>query len=146
MKTLTPKQDQIRHDWILVDAEGQTLGRLSTRIAGLLRGKHKPYFAPHLDTGDFVVVINAEKVKLTGNKELQKTYKTYSGYPGGYKEIPFAKLQNKKPEEIIIKSVKGMLPKNPLGRKILQKLKVYTGADHPHAAQKPITISSITEE
>ncbi|MBW6516539.1 MAG: 50S ribosomal protein L13 [Candidatus Cloacimonetes bacterium] len=141
MKTLTPKQDQIIQDWFLIDAEGQTLGRLSTKIAGLLRGKHKPYFAPHLDTGDFVVVINAEKVRLTGNKELQKTYPSYSGYPGGYKEIPFARLQSKKPEEIIIQAVKGMLPKNPLGRKLIQKLKVYSGADHPHTAQKPKTIS-----
>jgi large subunit ribosomal protein L13 len=141
MKTLTPKQDQIRQDWLLIDAEGQTLGRLSTQIAGLLRGKHKPYFAPHLDTGDFVIVINAEKVHLTGNKELQKTYKTYSGYPGGYKEIPFARLKSKKPEEIITKAVKGMLPKNPLGRKLLLKLKVYSGAEHPHEAQKPLVIS-----
>jgi large subunit ribosomal protein L13 len=141
MKTLTPKQDQIRHDWILIDAEGQTLGRLSTKIAGLLRGKHKPYYAPHLDTGDFVIVINAEKVNLTGNKESQKVYKSYSGYPGGYKEIPFARLQSKKPEEIIQRSVKGMLPKNALGRQLLQKLKVYAGSEHPHQAQKPITIS-----
>ena len=141
MKTLTPKQDQIKQDWYLIDAEGQTLGRLSTKIAGLLRGKHKPYFVPHLDTGDFVIVINAEKVHLTGNKELQKTYKTYSGYPGGYKEIPFARMQSKKPEEIIIKAVRGMLPKNPLGRQLLLKLKVYPGAVHPHSAQKPITIS-----
>jgi len=141
MKTLTPKQDQIKQDWYLIDAEGQTLGRLSTKIAGLLRGKHKPYFAPHLDTGDYVIVINAEKVHLTGNKELQKTYKTYSGYPGGYKEIPFARMQGKKPEEIIIKAVKGMLPKNPLGRQLLTKLKVYAGEKHPHEAQKPQVIS-----
>ncbi len=141
MKTLTPKQDQIKQDWYLIDAEGQTLGRLSTKIAGLLRGKHKPYFAPHLDTGDYVIVINAEKVHLTGNKELQKTYKTYSGYPGGYKEIPFARMQSKKPEEIIIKAVKGMLPKNPLGRQLLTKLKVYAGEKHPHEAQKPQVIS-----
>lgn len=146
MKTLTPKQDQISHDWFLIDAEGQTLGRLSTRIAGLLRGKHKPYFTPHLDTGDFVIVINAEKVHLSGNKELDKLYKTYSGYPGGYKEIPFARMKSKKPEEIVIKAVKGMLPKNALGRKIIQKLKVYTGPEHPHEAQKPITISKVTEE
>jgi len=141
MKTLTPKQDQINHDWFLIDAEGQTLGRLSTKIASLLRGKHKPYFAPNLDTGDFVVVINAEKVRLTGNKELQKTYASYSGYPGGYKEIPFARMQSKKPEEIIIRAVKGMLPKNPLGRKLILKLKVYSGAEHPHTAQKPKAIS-----
>ncbi len=141
MKTLTPKQDQISQNWLLVNAEGHSLGRLSTKIARLLRGKHKPYFAPHLDTGDFVVVINAEKVVLTGNKELQKTYKSYSGYPGGYKETPFVRLKNKKPEEIIIRAVKGMLPKTPLGRKLLHKLKVYTGAEHPHAAQNPQAIS-----
>lgn len=141
MKTLTPKQSQITHDWYLIDAEGQTLGRLSTRIAEILRGKKKPYFAPNLDTGDFVVVINAEKIRMTGNKELQKTYKTYSGYPGGYKEIPFARLQSTKPEEIITKAVKGMLPKNPLGRKVIRKLKVYTGTEHPHEAQKPTKIS-----
>jgi|SRR5690554_5982222 len=141
MKTLTPKQDQIRHDWILIDAEGQTLGRISTKIAGLLRGKHKPYYAPHLDTGDFVIVINAEKVKLTGNKVLQKTYRSYSGYPGGYKEVPFTRFQSKKPEEVILRAVKGMLPKTALGRQLLQKLKVYAGSEHPHQAQKPITIS-----
>ncbi len=141
MKTLTPKQEQIRQDWLLIDAEDQPLGRLSTRVASLLRGKHKPYFAPHLDTGDYVIVINADKVKLTGTKELNKTYKTYSGYPGGYKEIPFARLKAKKPEEIIIKAVKGMLPKNPLGRQLIQKLKVYTGTEHPHEAQKPQVIS-----
>ena len=141
MKTLTPKQDQIKQDWLLIDAEGQTLGRLSTKIATLLRGKNKPYFSPHLDTGDFVVVINAEKVKLTGNKELQKTYKRYSGYPSGLKEIPINRIRQEKPEQILITAVKGMLPKNALGRKLLFKLKVYNGALHPHAAQKPVTIS-----
>jgi large subunit ribosomal protein L13 len=140
MKTLTPKMDQIKQDWLLIDAEGQTLGRLSTKIATLLRGKHKPYFSPHLDTGDFVVVINAEKIKLTGNKELQKTYKRYSGYSSGLKEIPINRMRQEKPEEIILSAVKGMLPKNALGRKLLFKLKVYTGAVHPHSAQKPITL------
>lgn len=138
MKTLTPKQDQIKQNWLLVDAEGQTLGRLSTKIATFLRGKHKPYFVPFLDTGDFVIVVNAEKVKLTGNKELQKTYKRYSGYSGGLKEIPFSRMMIDKPEEIITKAVKGMLPKNAMGRKIIQKLKVYTGPNHPHEAQKPV--------
>ncbi len=141
MRTITPKQDQIKQDWILIDAEGQTLGRLSTKIAGLLRGKHKPYFTPHLDTGDFVVVINADKVKLTGNKELQKTYKRYSGYPGGLREISFERMKQDKPEEIIIHAVKGMLPKNTLGKKLLLKMKVYCGPEHPHQAQKPAPLA-----
>ncbi len=141
MKTLTPKQGQIKQDWILIDAEGQTLGRLSTKIATLLRGKHKPYFAPHLDTGDFVVVVNADKVKLTGNKELQKTYRRYSGYPGGLKEIPFSRMILDKPESILTNAVKGMLPKTSLGRRLLHKMKVYCGPDHPHSAQKPSPMS-----
>ena len=141
MKTLTPKQGQIEQDWILIDAEGQTLGRLSTKIATLLRGKHKPYFAPNLDTGDFVIVVNADKVQLTGNKELQKTYKRYSGYPGGLKEIPFSRMKQDHPKAIITNAVKGMLPKTALGRKLLYKLKVYCGAEHPHQAQKPVAIA-----
>lgn len=141
MRTITPKQDQIKQDWVLIDAEGQTLGRLSSKIAGLLRGKHKPYFTPHLDTGDFVVVINADKVKLTGNKALQKTYKRYSGYPGGLREIPFERMKQDKPEQIITHAVKGMLPKNALGKKLLSKMKVYCGTEHPHQAQKPAPIT-----
>ncbi|MCB5231028.1 MAG: 50S ribosomal protein L13 [Candidatus Cloacimonas sp.] len=141
MRTLTPKKDQIVQDWFLIDAEGQTLGRLSTNIARILRGKNKPYFVPHIDTGDYVVVINADKVKLTGNKELQKTYKSYSGYPGGLKITPFLKVKEEKPEEIILKAVKGMLPKNPMGRQQLTKLKVYRGSEHPHAAQKPTVLT-----
>ncbi len=137
MKTVTPKADQIRHDWYLVDAEDLVLGRLATRIATILRGKNKPYFTPHLDTGDYVVVINAEKVRLTGNKELQKTYQRYSGYPSGRKEIPFKRMLQEKPEEIITHAVRGMLPKNSLGRQIITKLKVYAGNQHPHTAQKP---------
>ena len=137
MKTVTPKADQIRHDWYLVDAEDLVLGRLATRIATILRGKNKPYFTPHLDTGDYVVVINAEKVKLTGNKELQKTYQRYSGYPSGRKVIPFKRMLQEKPEEVITHAVRGMLPKNSLGRQIITKLKVYAGNQHPHIAQKP---------
>ena len=137
MKTDTPKADQIRHDWYLVDAEDLVLGRLATRIATILRGKNKPYFTPHLDTGDYVVVINAEKVRLTGNKELQKTYQRYSGYPDGRKVIPFKRMLQEKPEEIITHAVRGMLPKNSLGRQIITKLKVYAGNQHPHTAQKP---------
>lgn len=137
MKTDTPKADQIRHDWYLIDAADLVLGRLATQVAAILRGKNKPYFTPHLDTGDYVVVINAEKVKLTGNKELQKTYQRYSGYPGGRKEVPFKRMLQERPEEIITHAVKGMLPKNSLGKQIITKLKVYTGNQHPHSAQKP---------
>jgi len=137
MKTLMPKADQIEQTWYVVDATDMVLGRLATRIASVIRGKHKPYFSPHLDTGDFVIVVNAEKVRLTGNKELQKTYKRYSGYPDGLKEISYKRMLKEKPEEIITHAVKGMLPKNILGRRLLQKLKVYTGSAHPHQAQKP---------
>lgn len=141
MKTVAPKADQIQQSWYLVDATDMVLGRISTQIASILRGKNKPYFSPHLDTGDYVIVINAEKVRLTGNKELQKTYQRYSGYPGGRKEIPFARMLQEKPEEIIIHAVKGMLPKNILGRQIIQKLKVYAGNEHPHGGQKPVALS-----
>ncbi|MFO7895950.1 MAG: 50S ribosomal protein L13 [Candidatus Cloacimonadales bacterium] len=137
MKTVMPKADQIVQDWFVVDAEDVVLGRLSTKVATILRGKHKPYFAPHMDTGDFVIVVNAEKVRLTGNKELQKTYQRYSGYPGGLTEISFKRMLQEKPEEIITHAVKGMLPKNALGRKLIKKLKVYAGPEHPHAAQNP---------
>lgn len=141
MKTVTPKADQITQEWFVVDATDKVVGRIATEIARILRGKHKPYFTPHLDTGDYVVVINAEKVRLTGNKELSKSYQRYSGYPGGLTEISFARMQQEKPEEIIIHAVKGMLPKNALGRQIMQKLKVYAGSEHPHMAQKPQTLS-----
>ena len=137
MKTLTPKADQIKQDWYVVDAADMVLGRLATKVASVLRGKNKPYFSPHLDTGDYVIVINAEKIKLTGNKELSKTYQRYSGYPDGLTVTPFKRMLETKPEEIIIKAVKGMLPKNILGRQIIQKLKVYAGSEHPHQAQKP---------
>lgn len=141
MKTLTPKADQIKQDWYVVDATDMVLGRLATKVASVLRGKNKPYFSPHLDTGDFVIIINAEKIKLTGSKELSKTYQRYSGYPDGLTVIPFKRMLEKKPEEIIIHAVKGMLPKNILGRQIIQKLKVYAGAEHPHQAQKPQPLS-----
>lgn len=144
MKTDTPKAGQIRHDWYLVDAEDLVLGRLATQIATILRGKNKPYFTPHLDTGDYVVVINAEKVRLTGNKELQKTYQRYSGYPSGRREISFKRMLQEKPEEVITHAVRGMLPKNSLGRQIITKLKVYAGNKHPHTAQnpKPLTLAN----
>jgi len=141
MKTLIPKADQIDQKWYLVDANDVVLGRLSTQVASILRGKKKPYFAPNIDAGDFVVVINAEKVRVTGNKELQKVYQRYSGYNSGLKTISYRRMISEKPEEIILHAVKGMLPKNILGRQIFRKLHVYAGENHPHTAQKPMKIS-----
>ncbi|MEW6456050.1 MAG: 50S ribosomal protein L13 [Acidobacteriota bacterium] len=137
MKTYIPKKDEIQRKWWLVDAEGKTLGRLATRIASLLRGKHNVKFVPFLDTGDFVIVINAEKVSVTGEKKKKKVYRHHSGYIGGLKEITFEELRKKKPEKIIQEAVWGMLPKNKLGRALLKKLKVYRGPNHPHQAQVP---------
>lgn len=137
MKTLTPGADDFSRDWYIVDATDLALGRLASQVASRLRGKHKPIFTPHMDTGDFVVVINAEKVKLTGRKWEQKKYYRHSGYPGGIKEITADKLRDKAPDRLIRSAVKGMLPKNRLGRKLLKKLKVYAGPDHPHQAQQP---------
>ncbi|HOE26204.1 MAG: 50S ribosomal protein L13 [Candidatus Aureabacteria bacterium] len=128
---------EISRKWHLIDADGQVLGRMATRIADLLRGKGKAEFTPHVDTGDFVVVINAAKVKLTGKKDLQKTYTRYSGYPGGLKTIPVARVRERHPERLVEHAVAGMMPKNKLGRALLSKLKVYAGSEHPHAAQKP---------
>ena len=136
-KTLVPSQDPSSRQWYLVDAENQTLGRLASEVASVLRGKNNPNFAPHLDAGDFVVVINAEKVKVSGNKFTEKVYRRHSGRPGGMKTESFAALQARIPERIIEKAVKGMLPHNALGRQLFRKLKVYRGPDHPHAAQKP---------
>jgi large subunit ribosomal protein L13 len=140
MKTLTPRPCDIKRDWYIVDANEKTLGRICTVIAATLRGKNKTYFSPNLDCGDFVIVINAEKVTLTGSKELQKTYHNYSGYPGGLKETSFKRMVSEKPEEVIVRAVKGMLPKNSLGREMIGKLKVYAGAEHPHTAQKPMDL------
>ena len=137
MKTYVPKQDQISREWWLVDAAGMTLGRLATEVATTLHGKHKPSFTPFLDTGDHVIVVNAEKVVLTGRKLQNKLYRRYSGYPGGLKEVNAATLQEKHPERLVEFAVKGMLPKGPLGRKMFRKLKVYAGAQHPHRAQSP---------
>jgi large subunit ribosomal protein L13 len=137
MKTYTPKVTEIQRRWLVVDAENKVLGRLASEVAQLLRGKHKPMFTPHLDVGDFVVVVNAEKVRLTGNKADNKTYFRHSGYMGGERLIPFREMQEKHPERIIELAVKGMLPKNNLGRLMRRKLKVYTGPDHPHEAQQP---------
>lgn len=140
MKTLTPTPDQIHRDWYVIDAEGQTLGRIATKIASILRGKNKPYFATNLDCGDYVVVINAEKVGVTGAKADSKVYQNYSGYPGGLREVSFKRMLDSKPEEIVRSAVKGMLPKNTLGRQMFKKLKVYAGTEHPHTAQQPKTL------
>ncbi len=137
MKTYSVKKDEIKREWFVVDAEDKVLGRLATEVARVLRGKHKPTYTPHLDVGDFIVVINADKVKLTGRKWEQKNYYHHSGYPGGLKTIPAARMLATKPEEIIRRAVKGMLPKGSLGRAQLKKLKVYAGSEHPHAAQQP---------
>jgi len=136
-KTYLPPVDTIEQDWYVVDAAELPLGRLATEIARILRGKHKPTFTPHLDTGDFVIVVNAEKVMVTGRKADQKLYRRHSGRPGGMKVETFRQLQARIPERIIETAVRGMLPKNSLGRKLFTKLKVYTGATHPHQAQKP---------
>ncbi len=142
MRTYSPSAKDIQREWFIVDAEGETLGRLATRIAHVLRGKHKPTFAPHMDMGDFVVVINADKITLSGQKDGQKVYHRHSGFPGGIKSVPFASMLEKKPTDIVEKAVKGMLPKNRLGAKMGMKLKVYTGTDHPHAAQQPKPLPS----
>jgi large subunit ribosomal protein L13 len=140
MKTYTPKTTDIQRRWVVVDAENKVLGRLASEVAQILRGKHKPMYTPHLDTGDFVVVVNADKIRLTGNKAEKKTYFRHSGYMGGDRLIPFREMQEKHPERIIDLAVKGMLPKNNLGRLMRRKLKVYAGPDHPHAAQQPESI------
>ncbi len=137
MKTFSAKPESVERDWYVVDATGKTLGRLATEIARRLRGKHKPTYTPHVDTGDYIVVINAEKVQVTGNKRTDKMYYRHTEYPGGIKEISFDKLIDHKPEMVIQGAVKGMLPRNPLGRAMFSKLKVYAGNEHPHAAQQP---------
>jgi len=137
MKTFTAKKQEITKKWYLLDAENRVLGRLASQIAIRLRGKHKPIFTPHLDTGDFVVVINADKIAMTGSKWDQKLYYRYSGYVGGLKQISARKLLEKRPEDILLLAVKRMLPKNSLGRQQFKKLKIYAGPDHPHQAQKP---------
>jgi large subunit ribosomal protein L13 len=137
MKTYSPKPADIRRQWWVVDAEGAVLGRLATQIAVVLRGKNKPMFAPHMDVGDHVVVINADKVVLTGKKLEQKEYLRYSGYPGGLRRVRYDTFLREHPDRVIKKAVRGMLPKNRLGRQMIRKLKVYTGSEHPHAAQKP---------
>lgn len=138
MRTYSPKPADVQRQWYVIDATDVVLGRLASQVARLLRGKHKPIFAPHVDTGDFVIVVNADKVVLTGNKLQQKRAYRHSGYPGGLRSIPYSELMEKRPERVIEKAVKGMLPKNSLGRKMAKKLKVYAGPDHPHQAQKPV--------
>lgn len=137
MKTFMPKADTVERKWFVVDAAGQTLGRLSSEIAKVLSGKNKPIYTPHVDTGDHVIVINAEQVVLTGKKLDQKLYRYHTGHPGGLREIKYKEMMAKKPEEVVMHAVKGMLPKNKLGRQMLKKLRVYRGSEHNHTAQKP---------
>ena len=137
MKTFVAKPETVKRDWYIVDAEGKTLGRIATEIASRLRGKHKAEYTPHVDTGDYIIVVNAEKVHVTGKKFTDKMYHSHSGFPGGIKSISFDKLIQRKPEMVIEAAVKGMLPKGPLGRAMFRKLKVYAGAEHAHAAQQP---------
>ncbi len=141
MATYSAKQESIVRKWFVVDANGKTLGRLATAVASVLRGKTKPIFTTHVDTGDFVIVVNAEKVHLTGKKLDQKTYYSHSGYPGGLKSVTAGKLMKTKPEEVIKMAVEGMLPKNRLGKQMLSKLKVYAGEQHPHNAQQPVEMN-----
>ncbi len=137
MKTYVATPENRQRDWYVIDAEGKTLGRMATRIADLLRGKHKPEYTPHCDTGDFVVVVNAAKVSVTGNKLNDKLYYRHSGYPGGLRSRTLAEMLERRPEEVVRRAVKGMLPRNRLARQQLRKLKVYAGPEHPHAAQQP---------
>ena len=137
MKTFSAKKEQVKRDWFIIDADGMVLGRLATEIARRLRGKHKAEYTPHVDTGDYIVVINAEKIKVTGNKFEDKAYYRHSGFPGGLKTTYFKDLQEKNPAYIIESAVRGMLPKNVLGREMFRKLKVFAGSEHPHTAQQP---------
>ena len=141
-KTRSVKKSEVQREWFVVDVEGEAVGRVATQIATILRGKHKPTYTPHVDTGDNVIVVNADKIRFTGLKEAQKTYQRYSGYPGGQRSRTVAEQRAKKPEAIIENAVRGMLPKNKLGRAMFKKLYVYTGPEHPHAAQKPETLNT----
>ena len=140
MKTLTPKPGDIERTWYVIDATDQPLGRLSSKIASILCGKHKPYYARNIDTGDYVIVINADKVKVTGLKSIQKVYHSFSGYPSGLKDIPYSRMLEKNPTKIIEHAVRGMMPKTVLGDAMFKKLKVYAGNEHPHSAQKPVEL------
>ncbi|TQS25995.1 50S ribosomal protein L13 [Microbispora sp. KK1-11] len=138
MRTFSPKPNDVERQWYVIDATDVVLGRLASQVATLLRGKHKPIFAPHVDTGDFVIVINADKISLSGNKLEQKKAYRHSGYPGGLRSVSYGELMEKRPDRAVEKAVRGMLPKNALGRKMAKKLKVYAGAEHPHQAQQPV--------
>lgn len=140
MTTFSAKAEEVRHDWLLVDADGKTLGRLASEIATRLRGKHKPEYTPHVDTGDYVVVVNAEKIAVTGKKLSDKMYYRHTGYVGNLKSANLQEMLDKKPEDVIRLAVKGMMPRGPLGRAMQRKLKVYAGTDHPHAAQQPAVV------
>jgi large subunit ribosomal protein L13 len=140
VKTVSAREQDVQRDWHVIDAQGQTLGRLATQVATLLRGKHKPYYTPHVDCGDYVIVVNAEKIHVTGNKMSQKIYYRHSGYPGGLKEVTLRDQLQKFPGRVVEQAVRGMLPKNRLGRRMFKKLKVYAGPDHPHQAQQPKAI------
>jgi len=137
MKTYSIKADEINKDWFLADAENKALGRLASKVAQILKGKHKPTYTPHMDMGDFVVVVNAEKIRVSGNKEMQKTYFSHSGYPGGAKKVDLYTMRSRHPERVIQNAVKGMLPHNRLGRQMMRNLKIYSGPDHPHSSQQP---------
>jgi large subunit ribosomal protein L13 len=141
MKTFSAKSDEVSRSWHLVDAKDQVLGRLACRVAAILRGKHKPIYTPHVDTGDYVVIINAEQVRVTGRKPGNKMYHRHTGYPGGIKAMSFNELQEKHPERVLELAIKGMLPKGPLGRQMYRKLKVYAGSEHPHTGQQPEPIN-----
>lgn len=141
MKTFSAKKEEVQRGWVVVDAEDAVLGRLASRVACIIRGKDKPVFTPHVDTGDFVIVVNAEKIRLTGNKLDQKFYYRHSGYPGGIKGVSARDLLQKKPEMLVRNAVRGMLPKNRLGRQMIGKLKIYAGPEHPHEAQQPRKVS-----
>lgn len=146
MKTFIAKPAEVEHSWYIVDAEGQTLGRLASQIAAVLRGKHKPIFTPHVDCGDYVIVINAEKIHVTGQRLQQKKYRRHSGYPGGLSEISLADQLERFPTRPVELAVKGMLPKNKLGRKMFKKLRVYAGSEHDHAAQQPVPMALIGDK
>ena len=140
MKTYSIKADEIHKDWFVADAENKALGRLASKVAQTLKGKHKPTYTPHMDMGDFVVVVNAEKIRVSGNKEMQKTYFSHSGYPGGTKEVDLYTMRRRHPERVIQNAVKGMHPHNRLGRQMMRNLKIYSGPDHPHSSQQPKVI------
>lgn len=142
MRTFVAKEDSVDRKWHLVDAQGKTLGRMASRIATILQGKHKAIYTPHLDTGDYVVVVNAKKVRVTGKKLEEKTYQRFSGYPGGLKIIPLKEMLEKHPDRVVRLAVRRMLPKTKLGERMLEKLKIYDGSEHPHSAQKPVELAS----